>query len=241
MSIEGVRDLAREWFPVEGSSLQSALDDAFDKIGFTGGSGYVGAAVKAGQSSRASRKEKVVKDNVWGMVEVDWQSIRLLDSPVVQRLRGIKQLGFSYLTYPSAEHSRFTHSLGMYCVVSRFLDAIDRRARQYRDRPHTDDAAVYEVWGPDKQLISDLLHAAILHDVGHMPFSHASENVFEAHQSDMTCGPKSVDDFRFDIEEALATTLSFSECLALAVVLSPRFKQFYRAPLRIGELPEDIV
>lgn len=234
MSIERVRNLARKWFPAEGGSFQSALDHEFDKIGFTGDSGYVETAIEANRTGRASRKEKVVKDNVWGMVEVDWQSIRLLDSPVVQRLRGIKQLGFSYLTYPSAEHSRFVHSLGMYCVVSRFLDVMSRRGREYQDRSSSDDAATYEVWEPNAKLISDLRHAAILHDIGHMPFSHASEAVFETHQSEMTCGPKSVDDFRFDVEETLETTLRFAECLALAVVLSPRFRNFYDNFVRPG-------
>lgn len=55
---------------------------------------------------------KSIKDPVHGYVEVDTPAITLLDSPLLQRLRHIKQLGFSYLVYPGANHTRFEHSLG---------------------------------------------------------------------------------------------------------------------------------
>jgi deoxynucleoside triphosphate triphosphohydrolase SAMHD1 len=64
------------------------------------------------------------------MIEFDWRAMRLIDSPIIQRLRYIKQLGFSYLTYPSAEHSRFSHSIGIGHVVSNFINAINKRANE---------------------------------------------------------------------------------------------------------------
>ena len=55
---------------------------------------------------------KIIKDPVHGYVEVEDFALPLLDSPALQRLRYIKQLGFSYLVYPGANHTRFEHSLG---------------------------------------------------------------------------------------------------------------------------------
>src|SRR5208283_5343159 len=113
------------------------------------------------------KRTKYVKDNIWGMIEVDSDSVRLLDCPILQRLRGIRQLGLSYLTYPTAEHSRFVHSVGMSFVVSEFVRAIDGRRSEEPSLGH---------WVRSDQLGAlsrvDLIHAALLHDVGHLPFSH---------------------------------------------------------------------
>jgi HD superfamily phosphohydrolase len=164
------------------------------------------------------------------MVEVDWASIRLLDCPIVQRLRAIKQLGFSYLTYPSAEHSRFVHSLGMYAVVSRFLDAMDRSVER-KELEVLEGVRPYKV---DDSLRSDLLHAAILHDVGHFPFSHATESSLKNSQLLFRCGPFSIEDFLFHINEHLQEDVPLAEGLSLALVLSPRFDTFYKNHVRPG-------
>src|SRR5262249_46117473 len=103
MSTEDVRKLRTSW--QADRRLQRAIDTAFDDIGFD--ETYVEARIANANAGYDKRDTKHLKDNVWGMVELDWSAVRLLDSPVVQRLRGIKQLGLSYLTYPSAEHSRF--------------------------------------------------------------------------------------------------------------------------------------
>ena len=77
-------------------------------------------------------------------------------------MRRIKQLGTTFLTFHGAEHSRFTHSLGVYEIVRRIVDDV------FRGRPEWDDA---------DRLLS--LTAALLHDLGHGPFSHAFEKVFQ--------------------------------------------------------------
>ena len=74
--------------------------------------------------------KKLIRDAVHGDIEMGPLEVEIMDTPEFQRLRGIKQLGFSYLTYPSAEHSRFAHSLGMYAVVSRFVDAMKSNAQR---------------------------------------------------------------------------------------------------------------
>ncbi|MGA9087395.1 MAG: HD domain-containing protein, partial [Methanoregula sp.] len=101
---------------------------------------------------------KIIKDPVHGYVEVDEEILPLLDSPAVQRLRYIRQLGFSYLVYPGANHTRFEHSVGT-------MHLAGVACRQFG------------LCTEDRQLV---LVAALLHDVGHGPFSHASEPLMEA-------------------------------------------------------------
>ena len=170
------------------------------------------------------------------MVEIDGRTVRLLDCPIVQRLRGIKQLGFSYLTYPSAEHSQFIHSLGMACVVSRLLDAITKRADEGRDGENDDYVRVDELGPLSRQ---DIVHSAILHDVGHMPFSHATENVLIGHENDFSCGNQTVAELASFVERNLSKSLKFAEVLSLLLILSRRFSHFYDRYVRYGSADWD--
>lgn len=111
-------------------------------------------------------EEKVFRDPVHKYVYVQHPLIwRLIDAPEVQRLRRIRQLGTGYLTFHGAEHSRFTHALGAYELTRQLLS----RFRQYID--------VH--WDAADDLVC--LCAALLHDVGHGPFSHSIESVFSEH------------------------------------------------------------
>ena len=89
--------------------------------------------------------------------------IRLIDAPEFQRLRRIKQLGLEFYTYQGAEHSRFTHSLGAWHLITRILDRL------------TDS---YSIRAEDRAAVRA---AALLHDVGHAPFSHAMEKILNVH------------------------------------------------------------
>lgn len=89
--------------------------------------------------------------------------IQLIDTPPFQRLRRIRQLGPASLTFHGAEHSRFTHSLG---AMAHTRQAFDRAARRY-PQLQAHRAAV--------------LCAALLHDIGHGPFSHTAEEIFGLH------------------------------------------------------------
>jgi len=100
---------------------------------------------------------KIIKDPVHGYVEVEEFALALLDSPALQRLRYIKQLGFSYLVYPGANHTRFEHSLGTMFLA----DVVCRR------------------FGLSESERTLVVAAALLHDIGHGPFSHASEPLME--------------------------------------------------------------
>lgn len=86
--------------------------------------------------------------------------IQLIDTPAFQRLRRIRQLGPASLTFHGAEGSRFTHSLGVMAIARRALDCLLRRYPDLRS---------YRV---------TILCAALLHDIGHGPFSHTCEEIF---------------------------------------------------------------
>lgn len=117
-------------------------------------------------------EEKVFKDPVHHSVFVRDPVIwRLIDTPEFQRLRRIRQLGTSYLTFHGAEHSRFSHSLGVYDITRRIISQFERN--DYRD------------WPREERLVG--LCAALLHDVGHAPFSHSLEQVFATDHEAWTC------------------------------------------------------
>ncbi len=96
-----------------------------------------------------------VKDTVHDHIEIDGVAAALLDTPAVQRLRHVKQLGTVQLVYPSANHTRFEHSLGVYHLARQALDHLGIEGT------HADRIEA----------------AAMLHDVGHGPFSHNLESL----------------------------------------------------------------
>lgn len=112
---------------------------------------------------------KVFKDPVHRYVRVTDKVIwDLIATPEFQRLRRIKQLGTTFFTFHGAEHSRFNHSLGVYEIVRRIISKIE-------DDPN---------WNKHQRLVT--LCAALLHDVGHGPFSHSFEKVFDLDHESFT-------------------------------------------------------
>ncbi|ADD04668.1 HD family hydrolase [Natrialba magadii ATCC 43099] len=98
---------------------------------------------------------KIIKDSVHDHISVDGVARDLVDTPAVQRLRRIAQLGTVSLVYPSANHTRFEHSLGVYHIACEALDHL----------------------GVDGKQADRVQAAAMLHDVGHGPFSHNLESL----------------------------------------------------------------
>lgn len=98
-----------------------------------------------------------VRDPVHGFIELEDEEWSLVDTPVFQRLRGIRQLALATLVYPGATHTRFEHSLGVRHVAGRMAQRL-------------------ELTDPEQRLVR---RAALLHDVGHGPFSHISEEALE--------------------------------------------------------------
>ncbi|MEH7352223.1 HD domain-containing protein [Neobacillus drentensis] len=121
-------------------------------------------------SAEKLSEEKVFKDPVHRYVHVrDLVIWDLIGTKEFQRLRRIKQLGTTFLTFHGAEHSRFNHSLGVYEIVRRIIDDV------FAGRPE---------WNDNERLLT--LCAALLHDLGHGPFSHSFEKVFDFDHEDLT-------------------------------------------------------
>ena len=112
-----------------------------------------------------------IRDPLWNNIRVDAVALRLLDTPVVQRLRYVRQLGLVHLVYPGATHSRFEHALGAYHLSRRTLSYL-------REAGGLDGIADDE---PDV-----VAAAALLHDVGHYPFSHALEEIGVPHHEQVS-------------------------------------------------------
>ncbi|MGE0353162.1 MAG: HD domain-containing protein [Gemmatimonadales bacterium] len=110
----------------------------------------------------------IIRDPIWDNIRVDRVIMGVVDSPAVQRLRFVRQLGHAFLVYPGATHSRFEHALGTFHLTKLALAALDERRELARV-------------GAEDQIAVRL--AALLHDIGHYPFSHALEEAgFPSHE-----------------------------------------------------------
>lgn len=113
---------------------------------------------------------KVLKDPVHSYIHINYEVVwNCLDSKEFQRLRRIRQLGGDFQVYPTAEHSRFSHSLGVYEIVRRMVTEIKSLSAELSEY--------------DKICV---MLAGLLHDVGHGPFSHAFEHVTKHSHEDYT-------------------------------------------------------
>ena len=115
------------------------------------------------------KRTKVFRDPLYGYIQVDYKIISdLIDCREVQRLRRIRQLSGVSMVFQTAEHTRFTHSRGVYQMANLVLQNVEG----------------IEVLDEYKQVV--FLCAALLHDVGHGPYSHAFESVMQLSHEDMT-------------------------------------------------------
>jgi uncharacterized protein len=104
----------------------------------------------------------ILRDPLWNNIRLDPLALALLDTPVMQRLRYVRQLGLEFLVYPGATHSRFEHALGAWHLAGMALRLLDERG------------ALQDITPREQQVVRA---AALLHDVGHYPFSHALEEI----------------------------------------------------------------
>jgi HD superfamily phosphohydrolase len=113
-------------------------------------------------------KQHVVYDPLYGHIRLTSLEWKIIHTPFYQRLKWIKQLGFSFLTFPGAEHSRFGHSIGVMYNGHRILQTVGRAVS---DQELFDPTCVTEA----KIYHQSLRLAALLHDLGMFPFSHTTE------------------------------------------------------------------
>jgi HD superfamily phosphohydrolase len=100
-----------------------------------------------------------LRDPIYGLIEYDKKEEKLINTPLFQRLRGVKQLALANLVYPGAHHTRFEHCIGTMHLAGRIAKA--------------------KKLNLDEEKINILRLAGLLHDIGHGPFSHVSEQIME--------------------------------------------------------------
>ena len=122
-------------------------------------------------SPQKIKASKAIHDTVLGTSFFEPFEIALLDSPIVQRLRRISQTDIASFVFPSGNHNRFEHTLGVATIAGKFADAILRK----------NDELFKELDLSPEYILQHCRVAAILHDVGHGPFSHLTEQVYASH------------------------------------------------------------
>ena len=111
---------------------------------------------------------EIIRDPLWDNIRLEPAAASAIDTPAFQRLRYVRQLGHAFLVYPGATHSRFEHALGAYHLTRRALATLDERG---------------DLAGVDERECLAVRLAALLHDIGHYPFSHALEEAgFGSHE-----------------------------------------------------------
>ncbi len=133
-----------------------------------------------------SEKKKQIKDKLYGYLEFSPLEIKIIDHPLFQRLKHIRQLGFAFNAYPSADHKRFEHSIGVVYVATEIIETIlsqgDESLQNWLTALHkvlTNYNAEVGFSQLPEILVKIVRIAALLHDVGHLPFSHTFEIALE--------------------------------------------------------------
>lgn len=164
---------------------------------------------------RAPHRSKEFNDPVWGTILLQPSELLILDSPIVQRLRTVSQLGVVHFVYPAATHSRLQHTLGVVHQVSQLISSINNH--------YTDGPAI------SQQLANLLRLTALCHDVGHGALSHVSENALATFEQ--------TEDIRLEFaDEADVEEVPVAEIASYYVVGSPAFNVLLS---RVQELVPD--
>src|SRR5690348_4161348 len=111
--------------------------------------------------SLVDQPEGMIRDTIWGDIPLPREVMRILDSTSFQRLRRVEQLGFTSLTWPGGPPTRFEHSIGVFHLTRLAILHLLRRGG----------------FNFTREEINTTLSAALLHDIGHYPYSHAVEEL----------------------------------------------------------------
>jgi len=151
-------------------------------------------------------RSKEVNDTVWKTVVLKGFEVAVLDSPLLQRLRYVRQLGVAHWVYPAATHSRLEHSIGALHQLQRVLEALNAPT-EGSDQP-----------GIPPEYVNVLRLAALCHDVGHGVMSHVSENAFRELDA--------MDDLRLGLSDYFSRAkIQPGEAIAYFMVGSDRFRE----------------
>ena len=150
----------------------------------------------------AEQYKKVIRDPIYGYIGLTEEQLNVIELPVFQRLRRISQLSFADLVYPSATHNRFSHSLGVMHLARILSDYLKNSGLGEQLELNDDD---YEA----------IIWAGLLHDIGHLPFSHVCEPIFAHYignpinwrEYHVEIGAKIIQDSRFGIIDILGSKM----------------------------------
>ncbi len=145
--------------------MKSALEEVAEAVAAKYLRPYIS---RVAETAIQNQSPKQIHDRVWGTIVLTPLEVAIVDSPLIQRLRYLRQLGVAQWVYPSAAHTRFEHSLGVLHQTHQLITAINQSSviKYNKAIISTDMTAV-------------LRTAALLHDVGHPVLSHVSEYALE--------------------------------------------------------------
>lgn len=164
----------------------------------------------SGYTPNNYKSSKVIHDPVWGtMMFYPWE-LQVIDSPLLQRLRKISQVGLAVLTYPSAHHTRFEHTLGVMSVVTKMVSNINQ---EQLEKGYENDNKIIT-----NEDFFKIRIAAMMHDVGHCFFSHLSESIYGK--------LKPFVELKDSFE--IFSSAKEHEIFAYIIINSPSFKAFFK-------------
>ncbi|SKU60244.1 Uncharacterised protein [Mycobacteroides abscessus subsp. massiliense] len=186
---------------------------------------YLSELAKRGdRSTRGNSKE--FNDPVWGTIVLEPQEVTVLDSPLLQRLRRIRQLGVAHLVYPGAVHTRLEHSIGVCHQVNRLIESIN--LHQVDSERNDSNSQVLN--GRTRRL---LRLTGLCHDIGHGLMSHVVENALK---NDSECQQLLLN---FKKHLGKDGRLQLSEIAAHCMVQTDSFKKLLSEAYRLAGLPPD--
>jgi HD superfamily phosphohydrolase len=175
------------------------------------------------QSGQKDRYPKTFNDPIWGDILLfPWETL-LLDSPLLQRLRGVRQLGMAHMVYPGAGYDRLEHCRGVVEAAERMIRSLERNADFRRRFGRDKDEHVPPASERDRLAIR---LAALLHDVGHGAFSHATELLIHARLKNDFENAEAALRERF----AGVTQIAPAEVVATLLILSEPLRTVFEHP-----------
>ncbi len=169
-----------------------------------------------------SETPKIIADPLLGYIYFTPLEIAIIDTPLFQRLRKIKQLGLAYLVFPSLGYSRFEHSLG---VLGRLNQILNKLIENYgRNNPADDDGLQKVI----KKFSDPVRLAALMHDIGHCIFSHCSERVIHNLKGDKDSKYPSVATIRkiFTDHYEKEKLIPIAEIFSITIIGSKKFHDY---------------